>query len=214
MAYDASIEFPLATSKTTREGPVFGAFSQITKMTNDTLEYWGAAMQAVPESILVIKDRGALCDTSRKRVEDGLKQHGIDPSRVYFFGPVGSHLDHLDSYNAIDIALDTTPWSGATTAFEALGMGVPLIAICGDTTSSRMSTSVVSASGRTNWIAHSKDEFASIAVKMARNYQQIRRNKSTMQNKIRAGILFDEARIRHDFYETIEQLCRASTGHG
>lgn len=213
MAYDADIEFPLATPKTTREGPVFGAFSQITKITTLTLEYWGAAMQAVPESILVIKDRGVLCDTSRKRVEDGLKQHEIDPSRVYFFGPVGTHLDHLDSYNAIDIALDTTPWSGATTAFEALGMGVPLIAICGDTTSSRMSTSVVSASGKRKWIAHSKDEFVSIAAKMAKDYRQIRQNKSAMQVEMRTSILFDEARICHDFFDTIEQLCQASTRH-
>ena len=206
IAYDSQIEFPLAMSKSTRDSPVFGSFSQVAKLNSTTLQYWSAAMRAVPTSILAVKDKGVQCDTTRKRIEDTMEQHGVDPDRIYFFGPVGSQLDHLDSYNAIDIALDTTPWSGATTAFEALGMGVPLVAICGDTTSGRMSTSVVSAAGRSDWIARTPDEFARIAAELANDYLQIRRNKSAMQKEIRAGILFNEQRICRDFYATIEQL--------
>jgi len=140
------------------------------------------------------------------RIEDTLQKLGVDTGRVYLFGPVGSHHEHLDSYNAIDIALDTTPWSGATTAFEALGMGVPLVAICGDTTSGRMSTSVVNAAGMPHLIAHSKEEFASIVAELANNYMQIRGNKASMQQKIRSGILFDEERICRDFCATIDCL--------
>ena len=209
MAYDPEIEFPEATSKSTRDSPVFGAFSQVAKINSLTLQYWAAAMLAAPDSILVIKDKGVQCDTTRKRIEDTMEHYGVDPDRVYFFGPVGTQLDHLDSYNAIDIALDTTPWSGATTAFEALGMGVPLVAICGDTTSGRMSTSVVSAAGRTDWIARTPDEFARIAAELASDYKQIRHNKPAMQRAIRAGILFDEQRIGQDFYATVENLVAA-----
>lgn len=206
MAYDPKIEFPEALAKAKRDSPVFGAFSQVAKINSLTLQYWGAAMMAVPDSILVVKDRGVQCPTTRKRIEETLEQLGIHPDRIYFFGPVGSHLDHLDSYNAIDIALDTTPWSGATTAFEALGMGVPLVAICGDTTSGRMSTSVVSAAGKSHWIAHSKEDFARIAAELAEDYQHLRKSKASMQREIRSGILFDEQRICHDFYATIERI--------
>lgn len=206
MAYDPEVEFPAATSKSTRDSPVFGAFSQVTKINSLTLEYWSAALLAAPDSILAIKDKGVLCDATRKRIEDTIEQYGVDPDRVYFFGPVGSQLDHLDSYNAIDIALDTTPWSGATTAFEALGMGVPLVAICGDTTSGRMSTSVVSAAGKSHWIAHSKEDFARIAAELAEDYQNLRESKASMQKEIRSGILFDEQRICRDVYATIERL--------
>lgn len=206
MAYDPKIEFPEALGKTKRESPVFGAFSQVAKLNSLTLQYWGAAMMATPDSILVLKDRGLQCPTTRKRIEKTFAQLGVNPDRIYLFGPVGSHLDHLDSYNAIDIALDTTPWSGATTAFEALGMGVPLVTICGDTTSGRMSTSVVNAAGRSHWIAHSKEDFARIAAELAEDYQQIRKNKASMQKEIRSGILFDEQRICRDFFATIDKL--------
>lgn len=210
MAYDASIQFPKAISTSQRSCLVMGAFSQVAKINNLTLGYWAAALNLVPDSILVIKDRGLQCETTRKRIESALNESGIDSERVYLFGPVASHLDHLDSYNAIDIALDTTPWSGATTAFEALGMGVPLVAICGDTSSGRMSTSVVSAAGMSHLVAKTIDEFAGIVAELAKDYKKIRVNKLKMQKEIRSRILFDEVRICNDFFATIERLVSKS----
>jgi predicted O-linked N-acetylglucosamine transferase (SPINDLY family) len=206
MAYDSTIEFPVASATAQRDSPVLGSFSQITKINRFTLDYWASALNAVPDSILVIKDRGCHCPASCKRIEDSLALEGIDPARIYFFAPVASHYDHLDAYNAIDIALDTTPWSSATTAYEALGMGVPLVAICGDTTSGRMSTSVVTAAGLEDLVAHSQEEFAQIVAKLSNDYRQIRKDKGSMQRRIRSGILFDERRICKDFFETIDSL--------
>jgi predicted O-linked N-acetylglucosamine transferase (SPINDLY family) len=135
-----------------------------------------------------------------------MEANGVNPSRIYFIPPVDTHFDHLDSYNAIDIALDTTPWSGATTAFEALGMGVPLVAICGDTTSSRMSTSVVSAAEMNHLIAESPEKFAMIVAYLCGDYQTIRKNKPHAQKQARSGILFDENRISTDFFATIASM--------
>jgi predicted O-linked N-acetylglucosamine transferase (SPINDLY family) len=206
MGYDSTIEFPPASSTAQRESPVLGSFSQISKINSCTLKYWAAALNSVPNSILVIKDRGCHCPVSCRRIKDTLESMGIDKARIYLFGPVASHFDHLDAYNAIDIALDTTPWSSATTAYEALGMGVPLVAICGDTTSGRMSTSVVTAAGLGNLVAHSQAEFAQIVAKLSKDYRQIRKDKRAMQGRIRSGILFDEQRICKDFFATIDSL--------
>lgn len=206
LAYDSKIEFPLAIAKTQRNSPVLGAFSQITKINTATLEYWSAAMRAVPESILVIKDRGVHCQTSCKRIADKLGSNGVNPDRIYFIAPVDTHFDHLDSYNAIDIALDTTPWSGATTAFEALGMGVPLVAICGDTTSSRMSTSVVSAAEMPHLVTKTPKQFATAVAELCEDYLAIRKNKTDSQKQARKSILFDETRICTDFFTTINSI--------
>lgn len=206
MAYDNCIDFPPALATAKRECLVMGSFSQVTKINDLTLEFWASALNEVTNSILVIKDRGINCSLTRSRIESTLQSLGVNPERVYMFGPVASHFEHLDSYNAIDIALDTTPWSGATTAFEALGMGVPLVAIRGDTTSGRMSTSVVSAAGMDNLISATKEEFASIVANLAVDYKGIRANKADLQRQIRAGILFDGRRICNDFCGTVEYL--------
>lgn len=211
IAYDSRLEFPVATTATQRRSPVLGSFSQIAKVNGLTLQYWAAAMKACPDSILVIKDRGVHCQITCLRIETALEKQGVDPSRIYLFGPVASQLEHLGCYNAIDIALDTTPWSGATTAFEALGMGVPLVSICGDSTSGRMSTSVVSAAGMSHLITSSIDEFATCVAALASNYKKIRANKTTMQKVVRSGILFDEERISRDFFSTIDRLLSESS---
>ena len=211
MAYDAHLQFPDAVSTAQRASPVLGSFSQVSKINSLTLTYWAAAMKACPDSILVIKDRGLHCQTTRLRIETALEEQGVDTNRIYLFGPVSSQLEHLGCYNAIDIALDTTPWSGATTAFEAMGMGVPLVAICGDSTSGRMSTSVVSAAGMSHLISHSIDEFAMCVAKLANNYKEIRNNKAIMQKEVRSGILFDEERISFDFFSTIDRLLSKSS---
>ena len=44
---------------------------------------------------------------------------------------------HLDTYNKIDIALDTFPYNGVTTSFEAIWMGVPVITMSGYNFNSR-----------------------------------------------------------------------------
>lgn len=208
IAYDKEIEFPLAQSCTEKEVIVFGSFSQAAKLTDVTLDYWAYAMKAVPESMLVLKDKGFHCPDIVRRIKSILLDKGVSSERLFFVGQVSTHYEHLDCYNAIDVAFDTTPWSGATTAFEALGMGVPLIAICGDTTSGRMSTSVVRAAGLENLIAHSKEQFADIAASLAKDYQRIRGNKKDMQSRIRAGILFDEQRICKTFFSAIDELVR------
>lgn len=206
IAYDPQISFPNAAPKIDCGHPVFGCFSQASKIGAETLAYWAAAMHKCRDATLVIKGKGSCSQLFQERLSLWFSERSIDPSRLQFVSAVPTMQEHLDYYNKIDIALDTTPWSGATTTFEALGMGVPLVAICGDTTSARMSTSVLSAAGMGHLVAHSSDEFATIIAELAQDYRQIRKNKATMQNQIRSGILFDEQRICRDFFATIEKL--------
>lgn len=206
ISYDSQIPFPDARAKIEVEQPVFGSFSQAAKIGSETLAFWTAAMAACEDAILIIKGKGSGSPVVQQRLMACFETAKIDPSRIIFANAVPSQQEHLDYYNKIDIALDTTPWSGATTAFEALGMGVPLIGIRGDTTSGRMSSSVLSAAGMQDHIADSVEEFAEIAQRLAAQFRAIRAGKAAMQQRIRSSILFDDTRIRHDFFALIDQL--------
>jgi len=208
ISYDHEVVFPNAYSTSTREGPVLGCFCQTAKIGDETLAFWSEALRSIPDAVLVIKDRGTVSLRFRTRVEEYLKPQGIRSSRLFYVGPVATHLEHLSCYNAIDIALDTTPWSSATTAFEALGMGVPLVSIYGDTTSGRMSASVATAAGMPDLIARSPQEFGRITSRLAQDYVDIRQSKPFLQRSIRASCLFDDRRAGENFDQAIHHITR------
>lgn len=206
ISYDNKIPFPNAYTTSKREGPVLGCFCQISKIGKETLSFWTEALHASQDAILVIKDRGTRSERFRARIEAHFRKCNISTSRLFYIGAVASHLEHLACYNAIDIALDTTPWSSATTAFEALGMGVPLVSIYGDTTSGRMSASVATAAGMPDLIARSPQEFGRITSRLAQDYEDIRLSKPYLQRSIRASCLFDDRRAGENFDQAIRLI--------
>jgi protein O-GlcNAc transferase len=198
IASSSSHEFPVAIGVATKEVPILGSFNQISKLGDQTLAYWAAALMRLPDSLLILKDRAFNDEFMCKRITDKLKAMGVSESRVFFLPCITDWVEHMASYNMIDIALDAAPWSSATTAIDALGMGVPLAAIRGDTTSGRMSSSLVKSLGRTEWIAESVEEYADIVYAMGVKFKEFRLGKQEMQKQVRASMLFDAQRIADD----------------
>jgi len=115
----------------------------------------------------------------------------VDASRISFLAHVGSWEEHMATYNQLDVALDTTPWSSATTGFDALAMGVPLVAIRGGCTAARMSASIVKGLGRPECIAESPQQFAEIVAALCADLPALRASKPEMRSLVLASPLFD-----------------------
>ena len=198
--------FPLAHSTTSSPHVVLGSFNQLAKVRSETLVYWAAAMHAVPSANLIIKDRLTEDPGICTRILDGLQGHGIPAARVDFRGRNASWHDHLATYNEIDLALDTTPWSSATTGFDALAMGVPLVAIRGDAMVSRMSSSLVRGLGRPHWEASSPDAFASIVKGLADHWEALREDKPQLQQEVLASSLYDAKDLARHLDQAFERM--------
>jgi predicted O-linked N-acetylglucosamine transferase (SPINDLY family) len=192
LAYPKHQVFPAAEQLAATDLPVLGAFSQVGKIGTETLSFWGPALKKVPDSLLVIKDRCTIDPNVCERIADVLaKEHDVDPQRLRFLPMLGEWKDHVDCYNILDVALDTTPWSSATTGFEALAMGAPLVAIKGGCTAARMSTSLVQGVGRPEWVARSPDEFAAIVAELCSDLPALRAGKQERQHQAQNSSLFD-----------------------
>jgi len=192
LAYPKHQIFPAAEQLAATDLPVLGAFSQVGKIRAETLSFWGPALKKVPDSLLIIKDRCTVDPIVCQRITDVLaKEHDVDPQRLRFLPLMGEWNDHVDCYNILDVALDTTPWSSATTGFEALAMGAPLVAIKGGCTAARMSTSLVQGLGRLEWVARTPDEFAAIVADLCSDLPALRAGKQERQLQAQNSILFD-----------------------
>lgn len=202
LAYPKEPVFPEATALMKTDRPVFGSFAQISKINAATLEFWAAALRRVPEAFLVLKSSGMNDPGMRKHLEQQLVDRGVASNRLNFLAPVGTWWDHVDHYNILDVALDTTPWSSATTGFEALAMGVPLIAIRGNCMASRMSSSLVKGLGRNEWIGETPEQIAEIAAHLCADLPNLRAKKQELQQKTLASTLFDG----HDLSNQVVRL--------
>ncbi len=211
LAYPKHQVFPQAEQLAATDMPVLGAFSQVGKIREETLSFWGAALKKVPDSLLVIKDRCTLDLQVCVRIADVLaKDHDIDRQRLRFLPMLGEWNDHVDCYNILDVALDTTPWSSATTGFEALAMGAPLVAIKGGCTAARMSTSLVQGVGRPEWVAQTPAEFASIVADLCADLPALRAGKRERQRQAQNSLLFDGMDLAHHLQEAL--IAMASKG--
>jgi protein O-GlcNAc transferase len=85
------------------------------------------------------------------------------------FRPFVPLEEAIAAYADIDIALDTSPYNGGVTTCDALSMGVPVIALRGDRMIARQSAALLEAAGHHEWVASTPDEYAALAVSLARS---------------------------------------------
>lgn len=188
-------------------GPVvFGSFNQIGKVSPTCMAFWRAALDAVPGSRLLIKrhDLGGHED----RFRDRLRVHGLPLERVELDGHADPHSAHLAAYGRVDIALDTFPYSGATTACEALWMGVPVVALSGGTAVSRMSRCILRAAGLEHWANDTVAEAVATASRLAGDIALRRRFRTEARVRLAGSPLCDAAAFSRAF----EAACHRAAG--
>jgi|694.fasta_scaffold48921_3 protein O-GlcNAc transferase len=203
LAFAAFDAFPQAKSVATVTQPLLGFFGNSTKITDLTLEYWSALFAECSQAILVLKCLTYQDPYIAESVVRRIECCGIDRSRIAIIEPTASWVAHMDYYNLVDYALDSTPWSSATTGFDALGMGVPLLAIQGDTIASRMSSSLVSHLGRVEWIATSPSDYGRFGQSIEREFIEVRSQKGALQKEVQNSSLFDGSSLARSLEEAL-----------
>ena len=174
---------------------VLCSFNQGYKIQRPVFEYWCRLLQALPGACLWLLDSGA---AANGRLAALAKARGIDPSRL-IFAPYASQSEHLARLQGADIALDTFPCGSHTTASDVAWAGVPLIALTGETFASRVSASVLSATGCSDWAFDDHDKAFEATLAMARDPRMRENARSRLAEARRSSPLFDTAAFARDF---------------
>jgi predicted O-linked N-acetylglucosamine transferase (SPINDLY family) len=192
----------------------FGVFNRITKISDDALGVWARVMHEVPDAKLVMKDGAydepALRDLLRQR----FAAHGIVGERIDFLGS-SPREQHLAAFGTTDIALDPFPQNGGVSTWEALHMGVPVIAKLGHSAPSRLSGAILASIGMEDWVGQTADDYVALAVKFAGMPQllkQLRRELPAQIATAPSGNATLYTRAVERAYRTMwENDCRAPT---
>jgi predicted O-linked N-acetylglucosamine transferase (SPINDLY family) len=171
----------------------FGSFNTFAKLSDDAVVLWSAVLEAVPTARLALKSRSIGSPEARAHIFDRFRAQGTDLERILFLGGQEKQASHLAMYELVDIALDTTPYGGMTTSCEALWMGVPVVTLAGDRTSSRYGASVLEAVGLPHLIASSPEDFVAIARRAAADVGALAELRAGLRARMAASPLCDVA---------------------
>lgn len=172
------------------ESPLLISFNNPSKITETTVRMWAAVLQARPQSNLLVKYRGLEDPRMEQNLQDRLARHGVDQARVSALGHVESE-QHFSLFQSAALALDTFPYSGATTTVDSLWMGVPVVTMVGDRYASRMSASVLASAGCRELIAGSEQEFVDIACQWIDQPERRRIFAQTIRQQMQESPLMD-----------------------
>ena len=182
----------------------FGSFNNLPKMTPRVVDLWARVLHAVPGSRLLLKNRSLTDDTTRQRFQAMFAARGIDPDRVANAGWTRGTREHLETYNRVDIGLDTFPYHGTTTTCEALFMGVPVVTLAGRPHAARVGVSLLHALNLDELVATDEQAYVEIAARLAADRATLRRHRQTLRARLLASPLCDGA----DYARAFEGACR------
>ena len=114
--------------------------------------------------------------------------------------------DHINLYKKIDIALDTFPYNGVTTTFEALWMGVPVITMKGHNFNSRCGESINKNIQMDDLIAKNENDYVLIANNLSNDKEKLFNIRKKLFNNVLSTPLFDKENFNKNFYELIDDL--------
>ena len=99
--------------------------------------------------------------------------------------------EHLGRYGQVDIALDPFPVNGATTTFQALWMGVPVVSLAGETYNSRIGGSILHHAGVGELVADTPEAYVTCARDLAGDLARRGTLRATLRERIAASPLCD-----------------------
>ncbi len=185
----------------------FGSLHALSKLNTRVLDAWAKLLKAVPNSRLLIA-RHEFNGSTRDRFVAEFRKRGIERSRLIVDREVQPGQAHLPLYGEIDISLDVFPWSGHTTACEAIWMGVPVITLYGNRHAGRMVASMLRSLGHPEWIADTANTYVHKARDLAQDIDLLVKLRATLREQMRQSGICDGARFIRSLESAYRQMWR------
>ena len=144
----------------------FGSFNNIYKMNDSVVALWAKILLAVPNSKLFLNYRQLTDESQKDRIREWFARFGVKSEQLIleFTTP---RYKTLNTYNDIDLGLDTFPFCGFTTTAEALMMGTPVLGVKGNSLLTRACQDILTNANMSEFIANDIDEYFTKAVYFA-----------------------------------------------
>lgn len=166
------------------------------------MDAWDRILALLPNSRLRIQCKQLQDPAMAEIIAQRFQQHGVAPHRLILRGPMRREA-YLAAHSEVDVILDTFPYPGGTTTCEALWMGVPTLALCGQGMLARQGAGLLVAAGLPEWVATSVDDYVEKAITLTSDFAKLASLRESLRRHVAASSLFDGPRFARDFETTL-----------
>lgn len=184
----------------------FGSFNMLSKISPGVIALWARILRRVKSSRLLLKCHYFADHATAEQFIRSFTDFGISRDRINLRSAVPGIKEHLAIYNEVDIALDTFPYNGTTTTFEALWMGVPVVTLSGDSHAARVGASIMARLGLSEQVALTTEEYIHLAESLANDVERLVRLRSSMRRTLEYSSLCDEVAFGKDMEAAFENM--------
>ena len=184
-------------------GFVFCSFNNNYKIRPQMFQAWMRILQAVPGSVLWLREFNATAAANLRREATAL---GIAPERIVFAATTARMEDHLARHALADLFLDTLPFNAQTTTSDALWAGLPVLTCLGQTAPGRVAASLLSALGMSELITPDINAYEALAIELAHQPQRLRNLRDKLAANRLSAPLFDTPLYTRSMQQLFEQM--------
>ena len=182
----------------------FGSFNNYLKLSDDVIKVWSKILSSVKNSKLLLKSS---LYHNEKTILKKFTKYGVQNSLEFYSRNNFLELqDHIKLYKKIDLALDTFPYNGVTTTFEALWSGVPVLVMKGYNMNSRAGESILINGNSQNFIASNQDDYIKKAVYFSNNLENLVKERKQIFENILNTPLFDSKKFSLDLQNNLLKI--------
>ena len=201
-------ELPPVNNSTKKEDLIFsyGSFNNFKKISDDTIEVWSKIIKSSNSKIYLKNPAENACLDLKENILKKFIDRGVQINKIIFLETEKNTYEHLNLYNKIDLALDTFPYPGVTTSFEAALMGVPVLTMTGYNFNSRCGESININLQMENFIAKNKEDYFEKAISIQNKPDILNKIKYNLRSKALSSPLFDTESFTKDFTEILKKI--------
>ena len=201
-------ELPPVNNPTKKKDLIFsyGSFNNFNKISDDTIEVWSKIIKSSNSKIYLKNPAENACLDLKENILKKFIDRGVQINKIIFLETEKNTYEHLNLYNKIDLALDTFPYPGVTTSFEAALMGVPVLTMKGYNFNSRCGESININLQMENFIAKNKEDYFEKAISIQNKPDILNKIKYNLRSKALSSPLFDTESFTKDFTEILKKI--------
>jgi protein O-GlcNAc transferase len=192
-----------------------GCLASQYKITDQVVETWAGILRTCQNVRLLIRNAALGRPEHQDHFRERFATRGISSDRLILEGP-GEHFDFLSTYNRIDFAVDSFPYSGGTTTMEALWQGVPVVTFSGDRWVSRTSVSLVKSAGLHEFVGSNIQEYTEICIRLANSPEtpsRLQSIRTSIRERLRASPVCDSATLATSIERLYRQISQSRANH-